>query len=257
CTNAAHAMRDRPGILTVKLGVRELDATACLALPELRPGRFVQLTVGDTGHGMDASVLAHIFEPFFTTKGPGEGTGLGLPMVHGIVKDHEGAISVQSGPEAGTTFDLYFPEAAGTESRLPLKDSGPIKGHGENVMVVDDEEAICGAIGAMLRRIGYRVETFTNSRTALERFRAAPSSFNLLLTDRTMPHMSGPDLITQARDWWPGLPAILMTGLDSPTRVEGGEATGSGYPTIPKPVDITDLSRAVRRSLDARGVLAP
>jgi len=248
CTNAAHAMGDRGGRLTVRLTAQVLDAAACLALPGLRPGSYARLTVADTGHGMDAAVLARIFEPFFTTKGPGEGTGLGLPMVHGIVKDHDGGIFVQSLPGVGTTFELYFPEATETESMVPVLDTDIAAGHGESVLVVDDEEAICDAIGAMLRRIGYRVETFTDARLALEKFRAGPAEFDLLLTDRTMPQMSGPELIAHAREWWPGLPALLMSGLNGPSDKDGLPV--AGYGLVAKPIDIADLSRAVRHALN-------
>jgi two-component system, cell cycle sensor histidine kinase and response regulator CckA len=249
CTNAAHAMCDRPGCITVRLTPRQVDEAACLALPGLKPGRYAWLSVTDTGHGMDASVLARIFEPFFTTKGPGEGTGLGLPMVHGIVRDHEGAIFVQSSPGNGTNFDLYFPEAVETTTEARVVQMGILPGRGEIVLVVDDEEAICEAVGAMLSRIGYRVQTFTDPQLALEHFRRSPSMFNLLLTDRTMPRMSGPQLIAKVRDWWPGLPALLMSGLTN-TNANEGEAPGAEYGLVAKPIDIIDLSRAVRRMLD-------
>jgi PAS domain S-box-containing protein len=248
CTNAAHAMRESGGRLTVRLASRQLDAAACCALPGLQPGAYAQLTVTDTGHGMDAATLAHIFEPFFTTKGPGEGTGLGLAMVHGIVQNHHGGIFVHSLPGAGTTFDLFFPEDPGTDSTAPMSGSAIVPGHGESVLVVDDEESICFAVGAMLRKIGYRVETFTDPSAALERFKAGPSQFQLLLTDRTMPHITGPALIARMREWWPGLPALLMSGHDSP----GGTHSvppHADYGLVAKPLDIADLSRVVRDAL--------
>jgi two-component system cell cycle sensor histidine kinase/response regulator CckA len=249
CTNAAHAMRDHPGCITVRLAPWLLDEAACLALPGLKPGRYAWLSVTDTGHGMDASVLEKIFEPFFTTKDPGEGTGLGLPMVHGIVRNHDGAIFVQSSPGNGASFDLYFPAAPETASEARVIQMGIVSGRGEIVLVVDDEEAICEAIGAMLTRIGYRVQTFTDPQAALEHFRKAPSTFDLLLTDRTMPRMSGQELIARVRDWWPGLPALLMSGMnngDGP----GGQAPEADYGLVAKPIDIADLSRAVRQALD-------
>ncbi len=248
CTNAAHAMRAAGGRLTVRLARLVLDDAACLALPGLRPGTYAHLSIVDTGHGMDAATLAHIFEPFFTTKGPGEGTGLGLAMVHGIVQNHNGGIFVHSLPDLGTTFDLYFPEAAGTDSTAPMSGPEIVPGHGESVLVVDDEEAICFAVGAMLRKIGYRVETFTDPTAALERFKAGPSQFQLLLTDRTMPHITGPALIARMREWWPGLPALLMSGHNSP----GGTHSvppHADYGLVDKPLDIADLSRAVRDAL--------
>jgi CheY-like chemotaxis protein len=248
CTNAAHAMRDRPGVLGVRLAPRILDEQACLNLPGLRPGRYAWLSVTDTGHGMDAAVQARIFEPFFTTKGPGEGTGLGLPMVHGIVRDHEGAIFVQSSPGQGTRFDLYFPEAVEPVAPTPAAAIAVLPGCGESVLVVDDEESICEAIGAMLTRIGYRVRTFTDARLALAHCRGNPAEFNLLLTDLTMPRVSGPELIAQIRELCPGLPALLMSGMNS-TEVPEGDAPGVDYGLVAKPIDIADLSRAVRRAL--------
>jgi CheY-like chemotaxis protein len=252
CTNAAHAMMQRSGRLTVQLKPRPLDAAACFTLPGLAPGRYALLTVADTGHGMEASVLARIFEPFFTTKGPGEGTGLGLPMVHGIMQDHDGGIFVQSSPGVGTTFELYFPEAM--ESGVPQAtvNTEIVPGRGESVLVVDDEESICRAIGAMLRKIGYHVETFTDPRLALERSRGAPAAFNLLLTDRTMPQLSGPQLIARIRESCPGLPVLLMSGLGSPPDHEGGAQ--AVYQLVAKPIDIAELSRAVRQALLAKSI---
>jgi CheY-like chemotaxis protein len=247
CTNSAYAMRHQPGRLTVRLLARSLDAAACLALPGLQPGRYAQLTVADTGHGMDASVLARIFEPFFTTKGPGEGTGLGLPMVHGIMQDHDGGIFVQSFPDTGTTFNLYFPEA--TENGVPqaVIDTDIVPGRGESVLVVDDEEAICAAIGATLRKIGYRVQAFVDPQLALEHIRSSPAGYDLLLTDRTMPRLSGPELIARVREWRPDLPVLLMSGLDSPPEMDG---EGQGvYRLVAKPIDIAELSRSVRQAL--------
>jgi two-component system cell cycle sensor histidine kinase/response regulator CckA len=247
CTNAAHAMGHQPGRLSVRLALRPLDAAACLGLPGLEPGRYAHLTVVDTGHGMEASVLARIFEPFFTTKGPGEGTGLGLPMVHGIMQNHDGGIFVQSLPGAGTTFDLYFPEATETGAQDTVADTDIVPGRGESVLVVDDEVAICHAIGAMLRKIGYKVQVFTDPRLALERFRSRPVEFDLLLTDRTMPQLSGPEVIAQARAWWPDVPVLLMSGHDSPSSKDGADA--AGYRLVTKPIDIAELSRAVRQAL--------
>jgi len=247
CTNAAHAMMPRSGLLTVRLEPRLLDAAACLSLPGLRPGRYARLTVADTGHGMDASVLARIFEPFFTTKGPGEGTGLGLPMVHGIMQDHDGGIFVQSTPGAGTTFDLYFPEATDNGIVRVAADTDIVPGRGETVLVVDDEMSICQAIGAMLRKIGYRVETSTDPRGALERLRAEPAAFDLLLTDRTMPQLSGPQVIARARELRPDLPVLLMSGLESPP--EPGAGGEDVYRLVAKPIDIAELSRIVRQTL--------
>jgi len=246
CTNAAHAMRDKPGCLAVRLSARQLAAEECHDRPPLRPGRHAVLTVADTGHGMEPAVMARIFEPFFTTKGPGEGTGLGLPMVHGIMRDHEGGIFVRSQPGVGTTFELFFPAADEDEVVVPISDEPILRGHGESVLVVDDEPAICAAVGAMLGRLGYRVETFCDAGEALARFRAAPAAFDLVLTDRTMPRLTGPGLIAAIQQVRPGVRALLMSGLN-----ESGDDSATGYDFVAKPLDISLLSQAVRRVLEA------
>ncbi len=247
CTNAAHAMRDRPGRLTVRLAARTLDDAQARPLAGLRAGAYAQLTISDTGHGMTKAVLARIFEPFFTTKGPGEGTGLGLAVVHGIMRDHSGGIFVESTPEAGTQFDLYFPAAPEAEEGARVAAEDVAYGRGESVLVVDDEPAVCDAVGSMLRKLNYRVESFTEPERALARFRAEPGAFNLLLTDRTMPRLTGPQLIGRIEAIRPDLPVLVMSGLSS------GPGTDPvvRHRVLPKPLDIIELSRAVR------AVLAP
>jgi len=244
CTNAAHAMGDKPGCLAVRLGARLLDEAACRDRPPLQPGLHAVLSVTDTGHGMEPAVMARIFEPFFTTKGPGEGTGLGLPMVHGIMRDHDGGIFVSSRPGVGTTFELFFPAATEADSVPPVFDEPILRGHGESILVIDDEPAICAAVGAMLGKLGYRVETFCDPQEGLARFRAAPPGFDLLLTDRTMPRLTGPDLIAAVHQVRPGLPALLMSGLND---IADGTAS---YDYVAKPLDISLLSRVVRHALD-------
>ena len=246
CTNAANAMRGRSGQLIVRLASRNLDEAACRALPDLRPGKYAQLTISDTGCCMTPEVLARIFEPFFTTKGPGEGTGLGLSVVHGIMKDHEGTITVHSQPGVGTTFDLYFPEAVRAEATVHVADTSILPGRGECILVVDDEDAICAVLGAMLGNIGYRVETFKDPRAALERVRATPTAFDLLLTDRTMPHLSGPELVEQIHVLRPHLPAFVMSGLS-----DEDPSAGKEYSLVAKPIDIADLSRILHQALNA------
>ncbi len=250
CTNAAHAMRDKPGCLAVRLGQRVLDEAACRGRPPLRPGLHAVLTVADTGHGMEPAVIARIFEPFFTTKGPGEGTGLGLPMVHGIMSDHDGAIFVRSQPGVGSTFELYFPAATEPVDEAPVFEEEILRGHGESVLVVDDEPAICAAVGAMLGKLGYRVETFGDPGSGLARFQAAPAAFDLVLTDRTMPRMTGPELIAGVHRLRPGLPALLMSGLNG-AQSHAEVAAAGGYGLVAKPLDIALLSRVVRAALDA------
>jgi PAS domain S-box-containing protein len=251
CTNAAHAMKDRTGLLSVRLVARSLDESACRVLPGLRPGKYVQLTVSDTGHGMSAAVLARLFEPFYTTKGPGEGTGLGLAVVHGIMKDYAGGIFVQSRPGEGTTFDLYFQEAVGTNDTAAASSAEMMPGQGESILVVDDERPICEAIGAMLQKIGYQVTTCSDPLVALEMFRTGPADFDLLLTDRTMPRLTGPELVTQIREMRPGLPALIMSGLDGHSE-QREKRSGNSWGLLKKPLDIAKLSVAVRQAIDLK-----
>jgi two-component system cell cycle sensor histidine kinase/response regulator CckA len=242
CTNAAHAMRDRPGRIAVRLARSEIDAAH--AQPGLDPGCYAHLAISDNGHGMDESVLSRIFEPFFTTKGPGEGTGLGLAVVHGIVKDHGGGIFVRSRRGEGTTFDIFFPEATEAGSAKPFAEAPPVGGRGESVLVVDDELAVGSVVGRMLRKLGYRVEVFTDPEAGLARFHAAPADFDVVLTDRTMPRLTGPELIARVRAVRPEMPAMLMSGLNNPA-----PADEARYQQLTKPINLTELAHAIRIAL--------
>lgn len=245
CTNAAHAMGESSGRLTVRLVPHVLDSSTF----ELRPGNYAKLTIADTGHGMDPAVQKRIFEPFFTTKSPNEGTGLGLAVVYGIVKEHQGDIAVHSEPGKGTTFELLFPEAPLSASPVRTENADILPGHQESILLVDDEKSLARVLGIMLTRLGYRVETFDDPRAALERLRAEPSSFDLLLTDRNMPFMSGPELVAQAHACRPDLTALVMSGLNNPTGEEQ-TAASRAYDHLTKPVTMAELSRAVRQALD-------
>ncbi len=248
CTNAAHAMRDRPGKLKVRLAARSLDETQARALSGLAPGAYTQVTISDTGHGMTKAVLARIFEPFFTTKGPGEGTGLGLAVVHGIMKDHGGGIFVESTPDVGTQFDLFFPAAPGSDDAPVVTQENLMFGYGESVLLIDDEPSVCDAVSAMLRKLNYRVESFTDPEQGLARFQETPAGFDLLLTDRTMPRLTGPQLISLLQAVRPGLPALVMSGLSS-RDAGGSNPPAVSYRLVSKPLDIVELSRAVRAAL--------
>ncbi len=250
-TNAAHAMRDRPGRLTVTLRSRQLDEAQAGAHPGLRSGAYVQLSVADTGRGMDEATLARIFEPFFTTKGPGEGTGLGLSVVHGIMEDHDGAVLAHSRPGLGTTFDLYFPHYAGAASAVLDRDESTPRGAGESVLLIDDESPLCEAMRATLQKLGYRVTACTNPVDAVARFRAAPLGFDVVVTDHTMPRMTGLDVIHELHGVRPDLPALLVSGLSgtwTPDKLRGF----SIRELVAKPVDFASLAQAVRRALDLR-----
>ena len=194
CANAAHAMRETGGRLEVRLEAVEVDEQVTAQHPELQPGPYVCITVTDTGHGMIPEVMERIFEPFFTTKAPGEGTGMGLALVHGIVTNHGGTVLVASVVGQGTTFTVYLPcsadlgqDHASQEGSLPY---GAPTG-AERVLLVDDEATLVHLGEAILQRLGYEVVVCTSSTEALEVFRAAPQGFDLVITDQTMPHMTG------------------------------------------------------------------
>jgi CheY-like chemotaxis protein len=197
---------------------------------------------------MDETMLARIYEPFFTTKAPGEGTGLGLPVIHGIVKSHSGAIQVQSAPGEGTTFELLFPAATATAT-VPGATTAPIvRGGGERVLVVDDEESILRGLEIILTKSGYKPVVFADSTAALAQFEADPYRFDVVLTDTTMPRLTGPELITRIRQKRPCMPVILMTGAGSPGN-RSDVHSGPGFSFIGKPLDIPALTRALRRVL--------
>ncbi len=248
CTNAAHAMRERPGCLTVILEPFEVNEGLAQLNHGLHPGRYARLTVSDTGHGMAAETLKRAFEPFFTTKERGEGTGLGLAVVHGIIREHEGAITVQSRPEEGTTFSLYFPaqpllpdEAVAGPRSIPA-------GAGQHILLVDDEPSICISVRAILERLGYRVTTRTDPVEALSEFRLHPGEFHLVITDLTMPHMTGTDLARQISEHSPNTPVLLTTGSSGTWTLEKVRALGI-HDLMEKPASAVDLAVTVHRLL--------
>lgn len=212
CTNAAHAMGGEGGILGI--GVTEFDVDAVLASRhlDLEPGGYVCLTVSDTGHGMEGELLERIFDPYFTTKEVGAGTGLGLSVVRGIVKGHGGAVTVSSSPGAGTTFKVFLPRIeGGVSSKAPTAEVFPPGS--ERILFVDDEQTIAQLGAEMLEPFGYKVSVMTGSREALAAFKANPDGFDLLITDMTMPHLTGKELAREIKAIRPDLPVILCTGF--------------------------------------------
>jgi len=193
CTNAIHAMSQNGGTLTVALNSFVSSPRAKPVAPKLRPGDYLRLSVTDTGHGMAPEVLERIFEPFFTTKPVGQGTGLGLAVVHGILQNHGGDITVSSEPGVGTTFNLFLPRAEAGPVSTIAQDANPGGGK-ERILVVDDEEAITDLMQQKLSRLGYGVVSHSNSLEALKAFQAAPQQFDLVITDYTMPHLTGTEL---------------------------------------------------------------
>jgi CheY-like chemotaxis protein len=248
CTNAAHAMDKTGGELTVSLKKVDMDAASAHDL-ELSAGPYVRLTIRDTGHGMTPEVMKRIFEPYFTTKELGRGTGLGLSVVHGIVKSHGGAIACTSAPEKGTAFDVYLPELEiGLEKSSSRKET-PLPTGSECILFVDDEPALAKMFENMLEKLGYRVVTRTSSVEALEIFLANPGEFDLVITDMTMPVMTGDELALKVMKVRPDIPVMLCTGYSEHISEEEAKRVGIRE-FVMKPLEMTKLAQTIRRVLD-------
>ena len=211
-TNAAHAIGNRAGTITLREAVVTVDRDLAAASLQLTERRYLRLSVHDSGHGMDPVTLGRIFEPFFTTKAPGEGTGLGLAVAHGIIEEHDGAILVESKVGQGTAFHLYFPAL----ERAVLPVTGPTAvipiGRGEHVLLVDDDSAIVRIGRRMLERLGYRVTAVEGAREALTAFLANPADFDLVISDLTMPGKTGLELAREIKAAAPRIKFLLTTG---------------------------------------------
>ena len=246
CANAGHAMRESGGLLELKLDhvAGEIDSMGMY--PDLKGGRYVRLTVRDTGFGMTPEVAQRIFEPFFTTKGVGEGTGMGLAVVHGIVISHGGSIHVESEPGHGTTFNIYFHEmeARGIEEEDTPLQQEIYMGRG-NILLVEDEEPLARLWEEALRGLGYEVIVCTSSVKALEIFRADPCRFDAVVTDQTMPNITGEALARELLQIRPNVPIILCTGFSHAITPEKAKAIGIRAYLL-KPLLIRDLGRALR-----------
>jgi PAS domain S-box-containing protein len=251
-TNAWHAMSDRGGTLEVSLTMIDVDADFAQTLDGLQQGRHLRLMVSDNGCGIDPAALDRIFEPFFTTKPQGAGTGLGLAVVHGVVKRHQGAVSVYSEPENGTTFNLYFP-VHDVDAQIAVSGSTHVpKGNGERILFVDDEAPLAALGKSMLERLGYRVTAKTSSVEALTTFSAHSDQFDLVITDQTMPSLSGADLAKLILEIRPNLPVILATGYSTTINPEKAKAIGIRELLL-KPNTTQSMSEAIRRALGANG----
>jgi len=251
CTNASHAMKDRTGRLGVRLEKFTVDKFLAGANADLRAGPYVRLSVSDTGHGMSRATIARIFEPFFTTKGPGEGTGLGLSVVHGIMQSHGGAITVYSQPGEGTVFHLYFPITTETSKETAASVEEVPVGHGERILFVDDEMPLALLGQNMLEELGYVVESKTNVADALALVRANPTAFDLVITDLTMPLMLGTDFAQELLQIRPNLPIILTTGYSANLTQERVREMGICEIML-KPHTMQSLGLAVHRVLKAQ-----
>jgi PAS domain S-box-containing protein len=249
CTNAAHAMRENGGVLEVSLGDVRLGEEVNQLPSDLAPGPYVKLTVKDTGHGIAPAVLDRIFDPFFTTKEQGVGTGLGLAVVHGIVKSHEGTIEVESSPGIGTAFHILLPakESAPLSASEP---AAPLPCGKERILVVDDELVLAMGTKRMLEHLGYDTDYRTSALDALESFRLQlmGNPFDLVITDMTMPHLTGVDLARELYRLQPRLPVIVCTGFSEKINDENAKNIGiQGF--LMKPFTLRQLAEMVRKAL--------
>jgi PAS domain S-box-containing protein len=247
CTNAQHAMRDSDGVLTVGLESFEADEEFVRVHQGLEKGGYVRLIVSDTGHGINASSLEHIFEPFFTTKVVGEGTGLGLSVAHGIVVRHGGTIAVESAPEVGTSFHVFLPSVAEGPAETTSA-AVPHTGLNATVLYVEDQQDVAEVGRTMMERIGYKVTLASSGTDALERFREDADRFDLVVTDQTMPGMTGVDLARELLRFRPDLPVVLMTGFsDTVTPASARNLGIRGF--IRKPIVTRELAVALHKAL--------
>ena len=246
CTNAAYAMKEKGGILEVKLS--EIDVESKWSLLALDTGRYVQLTVSDTGAGMDKETLERVFEPYFTTKPQGEGTGMGLAVVHGIVKSHGGLIKAYSEPGQGTNFKIYLPVSSEKISQTDAVEH-VIPTGSEKILYIDDEVAIVDIGQQMLRRIGYNVDTLTDSQKALDHILSHGHEYDLVITDQTMPKMTGAELAREIIRCRPDLPVILCTGFSESISEEKAKNIGIRA-FLMKPLILKDLAVTIRTILD-------
>ncbi len=247
--NAAHAIGRQPGCIDVCMESVDVDSSLAATSPDLREGRYVRVRFSDNGMGMTREVMERIFEPFFTTKAPSVGTGLGLSVVRGILKNHDAAISVYSELNKGTRFHLYFPVANHqAQVAQPAQQAAPQSGRGERILYLDDEESLVILAKRMLERMGYQVRGFKDPSEALAAFAAAPQDFDLVLTDLSMPGMSGMDVSRQILRIRPDIPVLLATGYVRTEDVEQARAIGIRE-VIWKPQTIGEMGELLAQQL--------
>jgi len=250
CTNALQAMENEKGVLTVTLRDRELTRHDLLSEKQIKPGKFVELAVSDTGHGIEQKNLKRIFEPYFTTRGMGRGTGLGLALVHGVVRDHGGLIKVESVPGKGTSFRIYFPVVQETEKQHSSYNSAPNQLSGtERILLVDDENSVVEVIQEGLSRLGYKVQATTDSEEALHSFCVDPFAYDLVITDQTMPNITGVELAQKMLQVRKDIPIILCTGYSSVVSKTNSAERGIRE-FVMKPLEMNVLATVVRKVLD-------
>ncbi|HQM45873.1 MAG TPA: Cache 3/Cache 2 fusion domain-containing protein [Smithellaceae bacterium] len=249
CTNAWHAMKDSGGILDIKLKNITIDEHDLVAHKPLKAGRHLELSIRDTGHGIPVENIDKIFDPYFTTKKKGEGTGLGLAVVHGIVREYEGEISVYSELGKGTLFKIYLPLMESQTKLIPAEQEDICPGVGETILFIDDEKFLADMNKALLESLGYRVVEETDPVSAIETFRKDSGVFDLVITDKTMPHLTGYDVAHAIRSIRPDIPVILCSGFQEKEDLEKIKTSGINQIII-KPVRKNVMARTIRNVLD-------
>ena len=250
CTNARHAMKNTGGTLDVSLKAIAIQEQDAQNYPGMAPGDYLKLSIADTGPGIAPNLINRIFEPYFTTKPTGEGTGLGLSTVHGIVKDHGGSIKVYSEPGVGTTFHIFLPVVEAS-LEADAKQPEQLPTGSESILFVDDEKPLIDLGRTLLERLGYRVETRASSIDAIEAFRTAPQKYDLIITDMAMPKMSGDELAREMKAIRSDIPIILCSGFSDRIDDRVREAIGvSAF--LMKPVTYADLAKTVRMALGTK-----
>jgi len=252
CINAGHAMKEKGGILSVSLREIRLEPNAIDGIC-LKPGYYHHLTISDTGHGIDPAILPRIFEPFFTTKAKDEGVGMGLEVVHRIVKNYGGDITVYSEPGKGTTFHIFLP-GLGQEEKIHSADAElPENGAGEQILFVDDDPSLVQLGERLLQNLGYKVEVKTRSPEAFEVFSKAPHRFDIVVSDYIMPKMTGLQLAREIKRIRADIPIIMCTGFSESINKENFKTLGiDGF--LMKPILINKLAGLVRKLLDKKRV---
>jgi CheY-like chemotaxis protein len=251
CTNAYHAMEDTGGTLSIALRRKLLTAEDLAGVPAVQPGDFFRLSISDTGPGIGAEIRDRIFDPYFTTKEIGKGTGMGLSIVHGIARSCGGYVSCHSQPGEGTVFHVFLPVLL----QQPPPETKPIASipvGTERILFIDDEKMLADLGRSTLQRLGYKVTVRTSSLEALTTFENQPDSFDLVITDQTMPGMTGIDLARRIQQLRPQLPIILCTGYSSLISEDQARAMGiKGFAL--KPVTKKDIATLIRKVLDTDG----
>jgi CheY-like chemotaxis protein len=251
CSNAAQAIGERGGLLEISLNKAEIHEGLEAINLGLPPGPYLRLSISDSGHGMPPDILERIFDPYFTTKEKGRGTGLGLSVVHGIVKSHKGTITCKSVPGEGSTFDVYLPEIEFKKEAIrPRVEASRLNGT-ERILFIDDEQILVKATKERLRYLGYRVVTRTSSIDALDLFQKHPEQFDLIITDIIMPVMTGDKLALEFMKIRKDIPIILCTGYSEHMTEEKAKELGIRE-FLMKPFEIEDLAKTIRKVLDGK-----